>query len=169
MASTNLPAIPSLTQRLGPWHATLLFSIFTIQIGDGIESLLRLDRLLSSQSAESSGTDLSTAVIGRTASRSASKRLFVTQNGRLGNDPLAEQPGDVIILPLGGQLPLVIRPCGSKYGLVGECYLHGFIDGESLIAARKSSDLNYDGSDTSWLQRLHEYLIPFPMQDFELV
>lgn len=102
--------------------------------------------------------------------RTFHSQLALTQNGRLGRVPLNAMPRDVIALLLGGEVPIILRPTSSrKYTVVGDCYLHGFMDGEGLIETRKNADPTYDGDDTSWLQRLHEERMPFPVQEFVLV
>lgn len=37
--------------------------------------------------------------------------------------------GDRIILAKGGKLPLVLRPKGKHWELIGDCYIHGYMDG----------------------------------------
>jgi len=62
-------------------------------------------------------------------------------------------------------VPLVLRPDGGKYTLVGECYIPGIMEGEALIEERKKADSSYDGFDRSWLNRLHEEPIPFETEE----
>ena len=76
---------------------------------------------------------------------------------------------DVLVIACGGGVPLILRPCGDKYTFVGECYLHGFMDGEAFVNARSAADPTYDKTDRSWLERLHEEPIPFPTQKFVLI
>lgn len=95
--------------------------------------------------------------------------LMITQKGIIGSVSSVAKPGDVIIIPLGGQVPIVIRPCNDKFIFLGECYCHGFMDGEAFVEARKKADPSYDGQDHSWLQRLHKEPIPFPTSDFILI
>ena len=95
--------------------------------------------------------------------------LIRTEKGMLGRVPPTVKSGDIVIVPLGGQVPIVLRPCRDKFTLVGECYLHGFMDGEALVDARKTADTTYDDIDRSWLGRLHEEPIPFPTQEYLLM
>ena len=88
--------------------------------------------------------------------RNLHSRLFVTQNGRLGTAHKGIQAGDVVSLMLGGEVPLVLRPNRAKYKFIGECYVHGFMDGEGLVESRMKEDLEYDGKDRAWLHHLHE-------------
>ena len=94
--------------------------------------------------------------------------LMQTQKGMIGSVNSEVVPGDRVIVPLGGHVPIVLRPHGKKYFFVGECYCHGFIDGEALIEARKQADPMYDGKDRSWLNRLHESA-PFPVEEFIII
>ncbi|KAM7188119.1 Heterokaryon incompatibility protein (HET) domain containing protein [Naviculisporaceae sp. PSN 640] len=93
-------------------------------------------------------------------------RLFATKDGKLGVAPLSVRAGDVVCLALGGDVPLLLRkynPPGCddgeehhNYRFVGESYLHGFMDGEGLVEARKQADPSYDGEDRDWLLNLSE-------------
>jgi hypothetical protein len=59
--------------------------------------------------------------------------LVTTETGYLGLLPEAARPGDVIAILLGCNCPMVLRPHGiSFYRVIGECYVHGLMDGEIL-------------------------------------
>ena len=65
------------------------------------------------------------------------RRLFVTKKGYIGAAPLSSQVGDVVYVLAGGHVPFVLRkkPGGQKSAplrLVGECYVHGLMQGEAL-------------------------------------
>jgi Heterokaryon incompatibility protein (HET) len=66
------------------------------------------------------------------------KRFCVTGNKYIGIVPPGTQPGDVICILFGADAPFVIREiprAGSmwkSYSLVGDCYIHGIMDGEQL-------------------------------------
>ncbi|KAH8754685.1 heterokaryon incompatibility protein-domain-containing protein [Hyaloscypha sp. PMI_1271] len=95
--------------------------------------------------------------------------LMMTHRGIIGTISSVAEPGDVIMVPVGGQVPIVLRPVGDKFTFQGECYCHGFMDGEAFIEARRKVDKTFDGDDVSWLERLHEESILFPMDEFVLV
>lgn len=61
--------------------------------------------------------------------------FFITENGYMGlGNP---QVGDEIWVLFGGNTPFVLRP-DPKIGhhfLLGECYLHGIMDGEAMVNA----------------------------------
>jgi hypothetical protein len=93
--------------------------------------------------------------------------ILITLNKRLGKVLDNAQPGDVIALLLGGELPTVLRPdSDGKYIFVSQCYLHGFMDGEGLVEARRVAQPDYDTRDTSWLRHLDTEPFPFETQTF---
>ena len=56
-----------------------------------------------------------------------------TAAGRIGLVPGTAKAGDVICVLYGGRVPYVLRPCkNGYYVLVGECYVHGLMDGEAM-------------------------------------
>ena len=59
------------------------------------------------------------------------RKLFVTTKGHLGLGPGALQEGDLVCVLFGGIVPFVLRRCeDASCLLVGECYVHGFMQGE---------------------------------------
>jgi hypothetical protein len=70
---------------------------------------------------------------------SLSRRFFITKNSYFGMGPRNMQEGDEIHIAAGGNCPLVLRPVNNpqspstnpRYTLVGDCYLHGIMDGEA--------------------------------------
>lgn len=74
------------------------------------------------------------------------QRIFITRDGRMGTGYPQIQPGDEVCVLIGGNMPFVIHPhqapdtnqhCPSSarvpaYTVIGECYLHGIMDGEAL-------------------------------------
>jgi hypothetical protein len=69
------------------------------------------------------------------------RRFMLTEGGYFGwgpdnaysEDPLMElRVGDKIAIIFGCSTPLVIRPKGDKFEVVGEAYVQGFMDGEAL-------------------------------------
>jgi hypothetical protein len=73
-------------------------------------------------------------IIEASISRWSSQRRFcVTRNGALACVPKSCRSGDVICVLFGGEVPYVLRPTGTGYfWIVGECYVHGIMHGESL-------------------------------------
>ncbi|KAF2433571.1 HET-domain-containing protein [Tothia fuscella] len=62
----------------------------------------------------------------------AGKRLFRALDGHLGLGPANMQPGDRVCVLLGARVPFVVRCNGDHWHLVGECYYHGFMNGEAV-------------------------------------
>jgi len=62
------------------------------------------------------------------------RRFFMTERGFMGIGPMNTRQGDVVVVVLGLPIPFVLRQVeGSDpviYNLVGECYVHGIMDGE---------------------------------------
>ncbi|KAF2464828.1 uncharacterized protein BDR25DRAFT_346406 [Lindgomyces ingoldianus] len=64
--------------------------------------------------------------------RHKSRRLMVTRNGYFGMAPCMAQRGEVVAILFGCSIPLVLRSVGVReaWQVVGEAYVHGFMDGE---------------------------------------
>ena len=65
-------------------------------------------------------------------------RVFITPRGLAGLGNHALEEGDVVALILGTCVPYILRPVASgtsttrQYQLVGECYVHGIMNGEGM-------------------------------------
>lgn len=72
-----------------------------------------------------------------------SRKFFLTKQhpARPGIGPAHCQVGDHICIFFGCSVPVVLRPCESKYRLIGECYVQGMMGGEALQASRASGDV----------------------------
>ncbi|TID21403.1 HET-domain-containing protein [Venturia nashicola] len=70
------------------------------------------------------------------------RRLFVTKQGYLGMGPASTQVDDDVYVLLGSRVPFVTRKSSStievgdlstpRISLIGECYVHGIMDGEII-------------------------------------
>ncbi|KAB5582344.1 heterokaryon incompatibility protein-domain-containing protein [Coniochaeta sp. 2T2.1] len=59
------------------------------------------------------------------------RRLYRTEKGYLGLGPASAEPGDRVYLLGGANVPFVLRTAANgAFELMGETYLHGFMDGE---------------------------------------
>ncbi|KAI0174644.1 heterokaryon incompatibility protein-domain-containing protein [Pestalotiopsis sp. NC0098] len=62
------------------------------------------------------------------------KKLLVTAGGLIGMAPPQARKGDLVCVLLGCSVPVVLREVHvgqqSMYRFIGECYLHGFMNGE---------------------------------------
>lgn len=99
-----------------------------------------------------------------------SRTMIVTESGRLGMASENVRIGDVITMLLGGEAPVVLRPMNEygHYTFVAECYVHGFMDGESLVEARKSAQPEHDPVDESWLKEPNLGNVKLPVQEFQI-
>jgi Heterokaryon incompatibility protein (HET) len=72
------------------------------------------------------------------------RRLFLTQRGYLGLGPASLKVGEQVWLLSGGSVPYCLvktSRCGSdEWGLRGEVYLHGFMDGWDLMQTEGISE-----------------------------
>jgi hypothetical protein len=60
------------------------------------------------------------------------RRLFETSRGFMGLGPPGAQVGDQVCLLLGGQVLYVLRDRGDGHSeFIGECYVHGMMDGQA--------------------------------------
>ena len=67
------------------------------------------------------------------------RRFFVTRKGGYGLGP-AVRAGDLLAVLFGAGMPVVIRPApgdGERYTLVGECFVHGAMNGSVIHSWRK--------------------------------
>ncbi|PSN58620.1 hypothetical protein BS50DRAFT_474289, partial [Corynespora cassiicola Philippines] len=61
------------------------------------------------------------------------RTLIRTRTGYLGLAPEAILRGDFVVILLGCRYLIVLRPRNDNlYHVVGECYIHGIMDGEIL-------------------------------------
>lgn len=87
--------------------------------------------------------------------RSADRTFLYTVEGFVGFGPQLSRPGtshldpsvgtslkppsgDIVYTFLGGFAPIVLRQSGGSFHVVGECYLHGFMDRDSMLGTLPS-------------------------------
>ncbi len=69
--------------------------------------------------------------------------LFTTKKGLVGIGPPYMQPGDLICIIIGAQTPFLVRKSklaieqAPMYEVVGDCYVHGLMNGEGLVMGRE--------------------------------
>lgn len=81
--------------------------------------------------------------------------VFTTREGRLGLGPSTAEPGDKIVVLLGCDVPVLLRPLDEGYRLVGECYVDGVMYGEmTRELGQKASD-----SDSESLLPLKSFVL----------
>lgn len=101
-------------------------------------------------------------IIMNTLHATTDRRFFTTHSGYMGLAPFTAQEGDVIYLLLVGDVPYALRPSpeGKEFTFVGECYAHGLMDGEGLIAARAQKGGGSHSEDMAWLDHLDTEPLP---------
>lgn len=62
------------------------------------------------------------------------RRFAMTSRGYYGLVPAKATPGDQIAILKGANYPFVLRAQGQSWKLVGECYVHGVMNGEAFDA-----------------------------------
>ncbi|KAI0099891.1 heterokaryon incompatibility protein-domain-containing protein [Nemania sp. FL0031] len=78
------------------------------------------------QASENVARNLYSSLLGR--------QLFVTADEYIGMGPSGLRQGDVVIFPLGSDVPLLIRPVGNaQYLVLGDCYMHGIMNAEPIL------------------------------------
>jgi hypothetical protein len=60
------------------------------------------------------------------------KRRGKTAKGYVAQLPLLAKDDDVVFIPSGSAIPILLRKMGDGYSVVGECYVHGIMDGEAF-------------------------------------
>jgi hypothetical protein len=66
------------------------------------------------------------------------RSFIITKHGHIGAGPEEVEPDDLVCVLLGCSVPVVLRKIIGKDAceFVGECYLHGFMDGETTASVR---------------------------------
>jgi hypothetical protein len=84
---------------------------------------------------------VATAVELPLGSSARNRRLCSTHDGRLGSVPAGAKVGDKICMLYGGRVLYVIRACGNgQYKFIGECYVHGLMEGEAMDAGHEDEE-----------------------------
>jgi len=64
------------------------------------------------------------------------RRCFITQDGRIGVGPTSMKKGDTVVVLFGAGTPYVLRRWKGKWLFLGECYVTGLMQGESIQSWR---------------------------------
>ncbi|KAI1164739.1 hypothetical protein F5B18DRAFT_234256 [Nemania serpens] len=105
--------------------------------GRGVDWEL-LDRPDSAPSSDEAQRRMSLA--NRLTCATTGRRIFRTEKRFVGLGPAATRVGDSVCVLLGGQMLYVLRPAaGDRHEFIGECYVHGLMDGEALGEAESDS------------------------------
>lgn len=97
--------------------------------------------------------------------------FFRTGSGHIGVAHKSVEVGDEIVFFCGGRVPLLLRQTQGKdtYEYVAECYVHGFMDGEAFVQARKAANPEEHQEDDSWVRTIGDGTLPFPLEEFQIV
>ncbi|KAI9771043.1 MAG: hypothetical protein M1839_002979 [Geoglossum umbratile] len=69
----------------------------------------------------------------RAANGASTHRAFArTAEGYFVLGPKVMEVGDIVCVLFGGKMPFCLRPWGRHYLLIGECYVHGLMNGEAM-------------------------------------
>jgi hypothetical protein len=60
------------------------------------------------------------------------RKIVTTEKGYFGMAPEQTRRGDVMCILLGGRLPVILRPVDQHWEFMGECYIHGVMNGEAM-------------------------------------
>lgn len=69
------------------------------------------------------------------------RRLVFTSNGYIGLAPTEAETGDMVCVLFGGETPFILRPMDEHWLLIGDCYIHGIMDGEAVADAEKKEKI----------------------------
>ncbi|MCJ1282213.1 hypothetical protein MMC26_001536 [Xylographa opegraphella] len=69
------------------------------------------------------------------------RKLVELAKYRLGLCPRDGQLGDVVCILHGSRVPVLLRPRGDCYEVVGQCYVHGIMEGEAVDWEEDEADL----------------------------
>ena len=83
--------------------------------------------------------DFLTDAVGRVERFCWSRRLITTTEGFVEMVPHTADRGDVVCVLLGCSFPMLLRPRGQSYRVVGPCYVHGIMDGEAIDWIKKGT------------------------------
>jgi hypothetical protein len=80
-----------------------------------------------------------------------SRRLIVTDQGAMGLTPAGTLVSDVVMVLYGASVPVVLRKLESSYWLIGECYIHGAMDGMKSNSRPEPTGSPYENGSGSVL------------------
>jgi hypothetical protein len=124
------------TERPAPLHVEEMYKTYMQlaiepqqNIGEGLSQTALKDVIQQVQGAWEYG--------GWASRASGNRRVCVTKNGYVGLVPQLSMRGDMVAVVLGAQTPFLVRRVKGTaemniFQLVGECYIHGIMDGEAL-------------------------------------
>jgi hypothetical protein len=70
------------------------------------------------------------------------RTVAVLKEGYMGLVPKLATVGDIVCILFGCDTPVVLRPIGDGFVFIGECYIHGIMDGELITEYKEGSILS---------------------------
>lgn len=96
-------------------------------------------KLLEDQMRRSDEVDDIDMFVDATVRACMNRRFFKTEGDELGLGPSILEPGDVLCVLFGAQMPFILRPTDhGVYHLAGEYYVHSLMDGRAIDEWKKS-------------------------------
>lgn len=69
------------------------------------------------------------------AHMASGRRFYLTQSGLVGWVPREAQCADIVSFLCGSKVPIILRPEGDVYLVIGQSCIHGIVDGEALFGS----------------------------------
>jgi hypothetical protein len=99
------------------------------------------------------------------------RRFCITRDGYMCTAPYNSERGDVVVIFEGFRMPFVLRKSGNDWKLVGDCYVHGIMDGEMIVPVKdiKASpdETSVDANEESFAVRTSSGFAKF--EEFRLI
>ena len=111
--------------RISMIRFPLLYLLVTVT-GSMLRSLLAMLR------GQDMAMNRSDAFLRRLTISTRNRKMIRTKGRYLGLAPAGAKEGDMIAVLKGGRVPLILRPCGSMYRVVGDAYVRGIMKGEAF-------------------------------------
>lgn len=89
------------------------------------------------------------------------RTLCTTEQGYIALAPGKALPGDQVCVLLGCESCMLLRPTGSRWQVVGECYVPGLASGQALAGSLPENYkvvLCYDEARTGWYRKIYDTL-----------
>jgi len=78
---------------------------------------------------------------GLEMARALQRKVVRTAEGYIGLAPAQVDPDDLVLLCRGGRLPIVLRRKGDAWEFIGDCYIHGLMDGKRWTVLEQGEEI----------------------------
>ncbi|KAG0651481.1 hypothetical protein D0Z07_1555 [Hyphodiscus hymeniophilus] len=99
------------------------------------------------------------------------RRFCLTGDGHMCTTPYDTQRDDVVVILEGLKMPFVLRKSGEDWKLIGDCYVHGIMDGELVTPPdgfeAQADDISIDGYGKHYALRTASGFAKF--QEFRII